>query len=255
LLPIDEEEPMALLSVSFSGESLPKACGMNVVIPEGIDGPFPVLYLLHGLTDDYTMWQRRTSVERYADAAGLMIVMPDGHRSFYCNDPRPWGYAYEDHIVKDVVGFVDKTFPTIADRSGRAIGGLSMGGYGSMMLALRHADIFSAVSSHSSAFYFAHQALDRVVGIDDFAAALPAGEYDVFSLAERLKASGDALAIRIDCGTEDGLIESNREFHTHLDALGIAHEYVEHPGEHNWAYWDEHVQETIAFVAKQLKGE
>ena len=133
---------MALCSVQLFGESIQKASGMNVILPDA-QGPFGVLYLLHGLSDDHTIWCRRTSIERYAAELPLIVVMPDGHRSFYCNDPRPGGCAYEDHIVTDVVGFVDRTFPTIADRAGRAIGGLSMGGYGAMMLALRHPDLFS----------------------------------------------------------------------------------------------------------------
>lgn len=104
---------MALCSVQFPGGSIQKASGMNVILPEG-DGPFPVLYLLHGLSDDYTIWSRRTSIERYVAELPLVVVMPDGHRSFYCNDPRPGGCAYEDHVVMDVVGFVDRTFRTIA---------------------------------------------------------------------------------------------------------------------------------------------
>ena len=244
---------MSLCNVSFRGESIGKACGMNVMLPDEGDGPFAVLYLLHGLSDDYTIWQRRTSVERYAADHGLIVVTPDGHRSFYCNDPRPGGMAYEDHIVKDVVGFVDKWFPTVPQRRGRAIAGLSMGGYGSMMLALRHPDMFAAVSSHSSAFGFAHEQRGRA-GIDDLAAALPEGEYDCFTLAEKLQAAGGDLAIRFDCGTEDGLLEGNRAFHAHLDAIGVAHGYAEYPGEHNWAYWDEHVQETLAFVAGHVSA-
>ena len=112
---------MALCQVKFFGASLGKACGMNVILPEKHAGPFGVLYLLHGLSDDHTIWCRRTSIERYVAELPLIVVMPDGHRSFYCNDPRPGGCAYEDHIVRDVVEFVDRTFPTRARRDGRAI--------------------------------------------------------------------------------------------------------------------------------------
>ncbi len=243
---------MALLDVHFFGESIQKNSGMNVILPAG-EGPFPVLYLLHGLSDDYTIWHRRTSIERYAAELPLIIVMPDGHRSFYCNDPRPGGCAYEDHIVADVVGFVDRTFRTIPDRRGRAIGGLSMGGYGAMMLALRHPDVFSVVASHSSAFFFAHQALPERDQVNTFADVLPAGKYDCFALTEKHKRSGPRLAIRFDCGTEDFLLAANRGFHAHLQALGIVHEYAEFPGVHNWDYWDEHVRQSLSFVLAHLQ--
>ncbi len=243
---------MALCQVKFFGVSLGKACGMNVILPEKHAGPFGVLYLLHGLSDDHTIWCRRTSIERYVAELPLIVVMPDGHRSFYCNDPRPGGCAYEDHIVRDVVEFVDRTFPTRARRDGRAIAGLSMGGYGAMMLALRHPELFAAVGAHSSAFYFAHSSIGGRDEIDAYAAALPAGKYDCFALAEQLKASGTELAIRFDCGTEDKLLESNRQFHAHLEALGIEHEYIEYPGGHSWDYWDEHIRQTLAFVMERL---
>ena len=145
-----KETTMALCEVRFRGQSIEKQTGMNVILPDG-EGPFPVLYLLHGLSDDYTIWHRRTSIERYVEAQPLIVVMPDGHRSFYCNDPRPGGLAYEDHIVTDVVDVVERTFPVIADRGARAIAGLSMGGYGAIMLGLRHPDVFSVACSHSGA--------------------------------------------------------------------------------------------------------
>lgn len=244
---------MAFCAIQFFGESIQKASGMHVIVPE-TPGPFPALYLLHGLSDDHTIWHRRTSIERYAADRGLIVVMPDGHRSWYCNDPRPGGLAYEDHIVKDVVGFVDRTFPTVNARGGRAIAGLSMGGYGALMLAMRHADMFAAACAHSAAVgLFRRPPEDR----PDVAAAieaLPRRRYDCFALAKRLARSPRRLAIRMDCGTEDFLIERNREFHAHLDALGVEHTYAEYPGEHTWAYWDTHVQETLDFAAAHVSA-
>jgi len=238
---------MAWCNVHFFGESIQKHSAMNVLLPEG-DGPFPVLVLLHGLSDDYSIWHRRTSIEQIVATMPLIVVMPDGHRSFYCNDPNPGGCAYEDHIVNDVVGFVDRTFPTVAEASGRAIGGLSMGGYGAMMLALRHPDVFSAVSAHSSAFHFTHRAIAGRADVSPYAASFPAGKYDCFALAESFAAGDAELAIRFDCGADDGLLEANRDFHAHLDRLGIDHQYAEYPGAHTWEYWGEHIRDTLAFI-------
>jgi S-formylglutathione hydrolase FrmB len=245
---------------------------MYVVVPPG-KGPFPVLYLLHGLSDDHTIWHRRTSIEWYVEGRNLIVVMPDGGRSFYCNDPRPAGLAYEDHMAKDVVEFVDETFPTIATRRGRAIAGLSMGGYGAVMLALRHPDVFCAACSHSGAVGFCHSR-HEIDGIDP-ADILPRDRYDCHRLAAGIlgaashdrkgagilasrdrKGAGKTTmpALRIDCGTEDFLLEENRAFHAHLTKLGFEHVYEEYPGEHTWEYWDEHIRQSLDFVLERLAG-
>ncbi|HET6428075.1 MAG TPA: alpha/beta hydrolase family protein [Phycisphaerae bacterium] len=244
---------MSFCEVRFTGAAANKACGMNVILPDAGEGPFPVLYLLHGYSDDHTIWCRRTRLEWYVREMPLIVVMPDGLHSFYCNDPRPGGFAGEDHIIADVVGFVERAFPALAEREGRALAGLSMGGYGSMMLALRHPEMFCAVSSHSSAFDFAHKPIAERHEINTFAAALPDNRYDCFVLAAQAARAGNAPAIRFDCGTEDFLLASNRDFHAHLDAVGLAHQYAEFPGQHNWDYWDEHVQQTLRFVAEHLR--
>ncbi len=246
---------MAIANVTFPGESIGKQSSLSLILPEA-PGPWATLVLLHGLSDDQTCWMRLSSIERYARARkNLLVVMPDGHRSFYVNDPRPGGCAYEDHIVKDVVGFVDRVFPTIADRSGRAIAGLSMGGYGATMLAMLHPHLFSAACSHSGALMCVeknphregapvHPPLDQV----------DRERYSCVELARKLTDSPYRLAYRFDCGVDDFLIESNRRFREHLEKIGLWHEYQEHPGEHNWEYWDTHIQETLAFLDEHLDG-
>lgn len=250
---------MSFLTAQFFAKSLVKQASMYVVLPPG-KGPFPVLYLLHGLSDDHTIWHRRTSIERYVEGRGLIVVMPDGGRSFYCNDPRPAGLAYENHIARDVVEFVDESFPTIASRRGRAIAGLSMGGYGAVMLALRHPDLFAAACSHSGALGFCHRKYDiGGTGVDP-ADILPRERYDCHKLVAQLHRAGRRKgaarkpmpALRIDCGTEDFLLDDNRQFHAHLRKLGVPHIYEEFPGEHTWSYWDLHIQQTIDFVLGKI---
>ena len=248
---------MSLLTVNFFGDSILKHTAMNVILPTG-RGPFPVLYLLHGLSDDYTSWARQTAIERYMDGKNLIVVMPDGGRSFYCNDAREGGMAYMDHIVKDVVNFVDNSFRTIPRRGARAIAGLSMGGYGALMLALRHADLFSAACSHSGAVTFASAGFPNTpLGLRPGVRAIAEcirmdGGNDLFLLAQRLAKSPSHPTLRLDCGKDDPLLQDNRLFHAHLKKIHYAHTYREHPGTHNWAYWDEHIRETIAFALENL---
>ncbi len=243
---------MAFLATQFFGGSLTKASSMNIIVPEGRKGPFPVLYLLHGLSDDHSIWHRRTSIERYVEGLGLIVVMPDGHRSFYCNSSSPDGLAYEDHMTKDVVGFVDNTFPTIRRPAGRAIAGLSMGGYGAVMLAMRHPDLFGVAASHSGAVAILNRPLRDRPDVTRLLKAYPKSEYDCFAIARRFAKGRAKLHLRLDCGTEDHLIDGNRRFHALLEKLGIAHQYAEFPGAHTWDYWDVHIRETIAFVMKHV---
>jgi putative tributyrin esterase len=243
---------MAYCELRFGSGSLEKQESMNVLLPDGGDGPFPVLYLLHGLSDDYTIWQRRTSIERYVAGLPLIVVIPDGRRSFYCNTPTE---RYEDHITKDVVDTIDRTFNTIRSPRGRAIAGLSMGGYGAVMLALRHPEIFSVACSHSGAVFFCHEPLNLPGHeYDDmFAATLPKGKYDCYKLAAKRKKDRKLPALKLDCGTEDFLLMHNRRFRAYLDKIGVPHDYAEFPGAHEWNYWDNHIRQTLEFVMKRLK--
>ena len=247
---------MAFATINYFSRSLQKASAFHIVFPEDPNTPRPwaVFYLLHGLSDDHTIWMRRTSIERYVAGLPLAVVMPDGGRGWYTNAAE--GHKYEDDLIQDIRGLVERAFPVKADRSGRAIGGLSMGGYGAVKLGLKHHELFGSVNSHSGAVGIFRDP-ERVKQLSPefrriFGEHPKDGPEDPFALVEKLD-HGRLPALRLDCGTEDFLIEHNRSFHKHLDALHIAHEYEEFPGGHDWSYWDRHVQEAIAFHVKNLK--
>jgi S-formylglutathione hydrolase FrmB len=247
---------MAFATINYHSGSLRKASSFNIVFPEdpALGRPWSVFYLLHGLSDDHTIWERRTSVERYVAGLPLVVVMPDGGRGWYTNAAE--GFAYEDDLLKDVIGLVDRTFPVKAERSGRAIGGLSMGGYGAVKLGLKHPDKFASVNSHSGAL----GALRDPKLIKDqnpefsriFGKTPEGGAEDPFAIVERID-HGRIPALLIDCGTEDYLLDQNRAFHRHLESMHIPHQYQEFPGSHDWAYWDKHVQDAIAFHTRTLR--
>jgi putative tributyrin esterase len=247
---------MAFATINYHSRSLQKASSFDIVFPDDpkIPKPWATYYLLHGLSDDHTIWQRRTSIERYVADLPLVVVMPDGGRGWYTNAFE--GYAHEDDLIKDIVGLIDSTFPVKAERSGRAIGGLSMGGYGAVKVGLKHFNMFASVNSHSGALSFVHNdfaqakllspEFERIFGKNP-----NGGPEDPFTIVERID-HGRLPAIRIDCGTADFLLDQNRKYHAHLESLHIPHEYQEFPGNHDWAYWDLHVQEAIAFHVRNL---
>jgi len=251
---------MAFARINYFSRSLQKASSVSVVFPDdpAIPRPWSVYYLLHGLSDDDTIWMRRTSVDRYVEGLPLVVVMPDGGRGWYTNAEA--GYAYEDDLIKDVIGLVDRTFPVKAERSGRAIGGLSMGGYGAVKLGLKHHDLFGSVNSHSGAVGILHQDYHKNDSIKDlspeldriFGKASRWASEDPFAIVERID-HGRIPALRFDCGKADFLLDQNRAFHRHLETMHIPHEYEEFVGDHNWAFWDEHVQEAIAFHVRNLQ--
>ncbi len=250
---------MAFATINYYSQSLQKSSSLNVVFPDAPDIPPPwsVFYLLHGLSDDQTIWMRRTSIERYVDGLPLVVVMPDGGRGWYTNAINPPNYRYEDDLIKDVVGLIDRTFPVKAHREGRAIGGLSMGGYGAVKLGLKYPDLFGSVSSHSGVFAFPRRDPDEAEELSPefltiFGDHAKDGPEDPFALAAALKPKL-VPALRFDCGVEDVFLEDNRAFHKHLDELSIPHEFEEFQGGHDWAYWDTHVQEAVTFHARMMK--
>jgi putative tributyrin esterase len=120
-----------------------------ILFPDAGSGPFPVLYLFHGLRDDSSSWLRKTRLEVHAEKLPLLIVMPDGYRSFYTDHES--GPAYASHYGKELPALIDRMFPTRAERSGRAVGGFSMGGYGALRIGLGFAEDFCSIHSHSGA--------------------------------------------------------------------------------------------------------
>src|SRR4051812_20613563 len=219
---------MAFATIHYHSRSLNKASAFNVVFPDdpAIPRPWSAFYLLHGLSDDFSIWMRRTSIERYVAGLPLVVVMPDGGRGWYTNSADGES-RYEDDLVQDVVGLVDRTFPVRAERGGRAIGGLSMGGYGAVKVGLKHHERFASVTSHSGALGFPRRDPATVAKRSPEAARIfgpsaRGGPDDPFAIVERVD-HGRVPALRIDCGTEDELLPQNREFHQHLESLHIPH--------------------------------
>jgi S-formylglutathione hydrolase FrmB len=250
---------MALCELRYFSPALGKQTGCTVIVPEVGEPPYPTLYLLHGLSDDYTIWLRRTSIERYVADLPLMVVMPDGGRGFYIDAAE--GFAYNTALAVELPERIERTFPARAERAGRCVAGLSMGGYGALRFALGHPDRFAAAVSHSGAVAFGHSTTGRdgkplppewvrILGKDHIG-----GPNDLYALAEARKKAGDLPALRIDCGVDDFLFDDNRAFHAHLEKLKVPHEYAEHPGAHTWEYWDRHIQDTLTFLVRELKIE
>lgn len=249
---------MALCEVHWSSAVLEKKVGTYVILPDAGQPPFATYYLLHGLSDDYTVWLRRTRIEWYVRELPLIVVMPDGFRGFYTDNAD--GPAYAKYAAEELVAFVERNFPARASREARCVGGLSMGGYGALRLALGYPHLFCSANSHSGALMHGGRAAPRPDGPlapaefhRIFGPRPPGSGHDLVALAERARRAGGPLPkLLMDCGTDDFLLEDNRALHRELERLGVPHEYREFPGAHTWDYWDEHVQDALAFHVEAL---
>jgi S-formylglutathione hydrolase FrmB len=250
---------MALCEVHWSSTVLEKKLGTYVILPDAGSPPFATYYLLHGLSDDHTVWLRRTRIEWYVRELPLIVVMPDGFRGFYTDNAD--GPPYARYMAEELVQFVERNFPARRERESRCIGGLSMGGYGALRLALGYPDLFVSANSHSGALMHGSRSAPRPDGPLTpaefrriFGQNRPGSEHDLVALARRAKLSGQVMPeLLIDCGTEDFLLEDNRLFHRELETAGVAHEYREYPGAHTWDYWDEHVRDALEFHLQALR--
>jgi putative tributyrin esterase len=255
---------MALIQCDFHSDVLGMASTMNVIIPQksttqiGMSGgktksEYPVLYLLHGCSDDHTIWGRRTSIERYVAGMDLIVVMPNVHRSFYTDMKE--GAKYWEFISHELPQIVKSFFPVSTCREDTFVAGLSMGGYGALKLGLRCPEKFSAVASLSGAtdihgFWTENDGfstdMNRVFGgLEEFAGS----DNDLFQLSSDLKKSGkDIPALFQTCGTEDFLYEGNIKFRDHLKKLNYDFHYQEAPGTHCWDFWDDAIQDVLKWL-------
>ncbi len=248
---------MALSELRFLSRTLGKQVGAFVILPDNAKPPFATLYLLHGMSDDYSIWLRRTRIESYAEKYPIAIVMPDGFRGFYTNADN--GPQYATYMTQDLINSIERHYNLKSSRAARCVGGLSMGGYGALRLGLGYPELFASCHSHSGALMYgsAPIAKSRPGQSKEFGLIFgknPKGtDHDLITLAAGCKKKGKLPKILIDCGQDDFLIQQNRDYSDALTKLGVPHTYAEAPGLHNWDYWDTHIQSALAFHAKNLK--
>ncbi|MCZ6793901.1 MAG: alpha/beta hydrolase-fold protein [Planctomycetota bacterium] len=242
-----------LETVEFDSKALGRPMKLNVLLPDGYGSDaerrYPVVYLLHGYGGDYAEWQR-VGVEAESTGLPVIIVMPEGDRSFYVNHHESPENRWEDYITRDVIGYVDAKYRTRARRDGRGISGLSMGGFGAVVLGLSHPELFASVVSHSGALGVLRRELpneriaSRIREIFGPEGSEVRKKYELVGLVEKLPDS-KRPHIYIDCGSRDRLLESNREFVRELAKLEVRYEYREVPGQHNFAYWKRNVRYSL----------
>jgi len=257
-------------TVAFESRLVGAPLPYNVILPRGYHEPgakatrYPVLYLLHGLRGSAGDWvSDRARLAEHAAAYRLILVVPEGRDGWYTDSATVPSDRFESYFIEELLPDVERRFRALPGRGGRAVAGLSMGGYGALKFGLKYPERFALAASMSGALRAAQWdpegPLPEWVKPSIRSVYGPVGSptraaNDIFRLARELPAAGVASLpfLYLDCGTEDFLIESNRDFSALLLERKIPHEYRQLPGAHSWPYWDRQAREILRLAAERL---
>jgi len=249
-----------MIDITFHSAALDRPMPYRVLLLEQVPSgqKLPVIYLLHGRGQDFREWSNSSDVATYA-AGGLILVMPEGGDSYYVNAAGRPRDRLEDYLVRDLIADVESRFPAAADRSHRAVIGISMGGFGAVKLALTHPDLFifagalsPSVDAPTRRFQWRRwqqwMLFRRLFG--------PKGsesnrERDPFELA-RSADPAQTPYVYLTTGEQDPLLDPDRRFATLLASRGFAHEFHIRPGGHDWGQWNAQLPGCMASLLDHL---
>jgi putative tributyrin esterase len=247
-----------LQDVTFYSSSLGRMMQYRVILPSrvGAGQMLAAIYLLHGGGGGFRDWSNYSDVARFADS-GLLLVMPEGNSSYYVNAVSPAKDRYEDYVTGDLISDVESRFPAVRSRDGRAIVGVSMGGFGAITLALRHPDLYAFAGGLSSAVDVPRRAFSirRLEQSRHFEAIFGAAgspsrrDRDPFLLVR--SASPQAVPFFfLTCGEQESLLPPNREFAALLAQRRFRYEFHTMPGHHDWNQWNAWLPQVFESWAK-----
>jgi putative tributyrin esterase len=251
-----------LVDVTFHSASLNRDMPYRAIVPANIaaNQKLPVLYLLHGGGGSFRDWLNYSDVAGYAEH-GLILVMPEGNSSYYTNAADRPQDRYEDYIVHDLIADVERRFPAASGRSHRAIAGVSMGGFGAVLLALKHPDLFVFAGGLSSALDVPSRpfSIKRVSQYRQHSSIF--GPWN----SQSRRASDPFVLIRsadpsqtpylfLTCGDQEGLLPTNRRFATILQAGHFRYEFHTVAGGHDWNQWNHNVPAMMKTLMDHMKA-
>lgn len=274
-----QEKGTVYQSLKTESKTLHRSVEYSVYLPPNYKSgkyKYPVIYLLHGFDGDETSWLERTMLAKIADSLisrgiipEVVIIMPDGGNSYFIND-----YAsknkYEDFFIGEFISYIESKYRIQQNKNSRAVCGLSMGGFGAIILSMKHPEVFGYSIAYSAA-----------VRTPDEFAALPQAKYDInfgdiygkglkgnkritehwkknspYFLVDSLSANKlKTIQWYIDCGSGDFLFSSNKAFHELLDNYKIPHKFISRPGAHDWQYWHSGFIKSMVFLGNVLPAQ
>ena len=263
-----KEKSMALIQMDFRSETLKRTVSANVILPvEKFRGPYPTLYLLHGLTDNCNGWLTYSRIRLWAEESGLAVVMPSGENSFYLDILVKDGCLgdFGEYIGRELVAVTREMFSLSQKREDTFLAGLSMGGFGACRNALKYADTFGKAAILSGALHIYEYPVSWVETEGNIL-----GEVRNFGNLEETRNSDRnprwlIEAVRNDpakrfpefyiaCGLQDVLLEANRSIAKALSDAGASVTYEEGDGLHDWNFWDTYIQHVLKWLNYSVPG-
>ncbi len=258
-------------SLSFQSKKMGEV-KYSVYLPPSYDRhqrKYPVVYLLHGYTDNETAWVQFGEIDKAADKGialndfpEMVIVMPDAKVTWYVNDHKG-ALPFEDMFIEEFMPYINANYKVRANKESTGITGLSMGGYGSLLYAMKYPDLFVACAPLSAAIYTEEEVIgysqdrwDQVEGpmygkglVGEARITEHWKENNPFYIANKMgKESLSKVKYWIDCGDDDFLYKGNSSFHILLKDMEVAHEYRVRDGKHNWPYWRTGIYDALIYI-------
>ena len=271
------QESKVFDSLTFRSSILNKEKAFALYLPKGYESSqrrYPVLYLLHGGTGNQNDWIQKGELQRIADkaieegkSAPMIIVMPDAEMTYYMNNV-DGKYQFEDFFVQELIPYIEKEYRCRTGKQYRAISGLSMGGYGSLLYAIHHPELFSACAAMSPGIRTDEQINDMphkdyLRRYGSAMGELKEGEpritdfwkqNSILYLVKQMKEEQKKLVrFYIDIGDDDFLYEASSLLHISMRDLNISHEYRVRNGSHDWEYWRRGLPDVLTFVSESFR--
>lgn len=250
-----DAQPQAQV-IEVKAEKMNRSIKCTVVVPEQYfdvdlqEDQYPVLYLLHGATGNYTDWATKANLDDLASDYSVIIVCPDGQDSWYFDSPIDPSFQFETFVSKELVEYIDTHYRTLRRPGYRAITGLSMGGHGALFLGFRHPDVFGSCGSMSGGVditkFPGKWKIDQRLGRYEDNKEVWA-QHAVINQLDRVKPGQNII---IDDGSEDFFYGVNMELHKAMLERKIKHDFTIRPGGHTWDYWVNSLDYHMLFFAK-----
>ena len=260
-------------TVRFTSKLLGKEAPYRIVLPTSYTQAgkekvlYPTLYLLHGLSGNYSNWLSKTKLAKYAAEYQMIVVTPEGGDGWYTDSATVASDKYESYLIQELIPEIESRYRAVREREGRAIAGLSMGGYGAIKFGVKYPDKFIFAASISGVLDAARRTAANPGHAWDYlrpsimqtfgeAGSQTRADNDLSGLVRRLASERlkSLPFFYLDCGTEDGFLMSNHELAGIFLELKIPHEYRHLPGQHNWAYWDAQVRAVLQLAARKMSS-
>lgn len=264
-------------SLKIQSRILGKEVRYSIYLPldyESTARRYPVLYLLHGYSDDETGWPQFGEVQKIAgeciargEVTQMIIAMPDAGVSWYINDATG-KIKFEDFFVREFIPFIDSLYKTRNKKEYRAVSGLSMGGYGALIFGMKHPAMFAACAPLSAAVWsdedimkipakdWVNYKFNELFGSMDTGKKRLTNDWyknSILKIVETTPAEKlNQVRFYIDCGDDDFLIKGNMDLHALLTERKIKHEFRVRDGEHNWTYWRTALPEVLKFITESF---